>query len=596
LAKITISALTAAFASTTALNAKFQQIEDALNDLVLYRDNTGTPGEPNSMAQDLDMGSNQIVNLVNPTNDQDACTKVYADDLVTSAETLGGLTADQFLRSDADDTTTGDLTIGKASPAFALDDDGSNNALIFFKDGGTNRGLLFWNRSTDTMTLRQYDTDGTTVVGQVELSEVGDINLAGQLQINGSDVTATAAELNYNDITTLGTGAVSKAVVLDGAGDYTYPTQATMVFPSAATETFEAGSLLTVAGTETVSGTLNVTGALQIDGTSVLATAVELNNVDADTAATATTVVDADRVVMNDDDGPMKQVAMTDLGAYFNTDVATLGTTEPNKVVTADGAGDVHITDDLVIDNANPVIRFVETDASANNGAWRLFAQGEGFTMGVTSDSPYSSQTNFLSVQRTANNVDSVSLIGDEIILVGDTNLAGNGDFSTHNAVDEGLTLAGTLVTTTALEINDLDQSANALTTITPTIYGQTTAGTPTYSAQTGWYYQVGHIVHFRAFVAISAIGGMVGDLRIVVTGAPNLSGAAGSPSPCFADTSSNLTLGTNEAIHGGAVASGGSGPEVEISLSDNSNTTQRLQGADIPATFSITVQGSYYA
>jgi hypothetical protein len=35
--------------------------------------------------------------------------------------------------------------------------------------------------------------------------------------------TATAAEINYNDIATLGTGAASKAVVLDAGEDYTWP-------------------------------------------------------------------------------------------------------------------------------------------------------------------------------------------------------------------------------------------------------------------------------------------------------------------------------------------------------------------------------------
>lgn len=39
----------------------------------------------------------------------------------------------------------------------------------------------------------------------------------------GTAITATAAELNYNDITTLGTGAASKAVVLDAGEDYTWP-------------------------------------------------------------------------------------------------------------------------------------------------------------------------------------------------------------------------------------------------------------------------------------------------------------------------------------------------------------------------------------
>ena len=36
-------------------------------------------------------------------------------------------------------------------------------------------------------------------------------------------VTATAAELNYNDIAALGTGAASKAVVLDAGEDYVWP-------------------------------------------------------------------------------------------------------------------------------------------------------------------------------------------------------------------------------------------------------------------------------------------------------------------------------------------------------------------------------------
>lgn len=36
-------------------------------------------------------------------------------------------------------------------------------------------------------------------------------------------LTASAAELNYNDITTLGTGAASKSVVLDAGEDYTWP-------------------------------------------------------------------------------------------------------------------------------------------------------------------------------------------------------------------------------------------------------------------------------------------------------------------------------------------------------------------------------------
>lgn len=48
-------------------------------------------------------------------------------------------------------------------------------------------------------------------------------------------VTATAAELNYNDIATLGTGAASKAVVLDGSANYTWPNTGTLTIGNIAT-------------------------------------------------------------------------------------------------------------------------------------------------------------------------------------------------------------------------------------------------------------------------------------------------------------------------------------------------------------------------
>jgi hypothetical protein len=76
---------------------------------------------------------------------------------------------------------------------------------------------------------------------------------------------------------------------------------------------------------------------LTINGTDVTATAAELNIVDGGTAATATTLVDADRVVVNDD-GTMVQVAMTDVATYVNTgptvsDADLNGTTKIEEVV-----------------------------------------------------------------------------------------------------------------------------------------------------------------------------------------------------------------------------------------------------------------------
>jgi hypothetical protein len=57
---------------------------------------------------------------------------------------------------------------------------------------------------------------------------------------------------------------------------------------------------------------------LDIGGTNVTSTAAELNIMDGNTSATGTTLVDADRFVTNDN-GTMKQVALSDVKTYLNT-------------------------------------------------------------------------------------------------------------------------------------------------------------------------------------------------------------------------------------------------------------------------------------
>ena len=63
--------------------------------------------------------------------------------------------------------------------------------------------------------------------------------------------------------------------------------------------------------------------AAQLVTLGLTATAAEVNIVDGDTTATATTLADADRVVVNDN-GTMVQVALTDFETYFETALDTL--------------------------------------------------------------------------------------------------------------------------------------------------------------------------------------------------------------------------------------------------------------------------------
>ena len=66
--------------------------------------------------------------------------------------------------------------------------------------------------------------------------------------------------------------------------------------------------------------TFNVSsaGKFAYAGTAVTSTAAELNIVDGGTSATSTTLVDADRVVTNDN-GTMVQVALSDVKTYLTS-------------------------------------------------------------------------------------------------------------------------------------------------------------------------------------------------------------------------------------------------------------------------------------
>jgi hypothetical protein len=59
-------------------------------------------------------------------------------------------------------------------------------------------------------------------------------------------------------------------------------------------------------------------GGLNLGGTAVTSTAAEINIIDGGTSATSTTIAGADRVVLNDN-GTMKQVAVTDIKTYIGS-------------------------------------------------------------------------------------------------------------------------------------------------------------------------------------------------------------------------------------------------------------------------------------
>ena len=128
-------------------------------------------------------------------------------------------------------------------------------------------------------------------------------------------VTSTAAELNILD------GVTSTATELNILDGVTSTTAELNILDGVTSTTAELnildGVTSTTAELNILDGVTSTTAELNIlDG--VTSTAAELNIMDGDTAASSVTLADADRLVTNDD-GTMKQVALTTLKTYLTS-------------------------------------------------------------------------------------------------------------------------------------------------------------------------------------------------------------------------------------------------------------------------------------
>ena len=137
------------------------------------------------------------------------------------------------------------------------------------------------------------------------------------------------------------------------------------------------------ATTVDLNGNLDVSGSLTLGGTALTSTFAELNIIDGDTSATGTTLADADRVVVNDE-GTMKQVALTDFETYFESaldtlsNVTTVGALNSGSITSGFGAIDNGssaitttgtITYGSLSDGSITITAFVDEDNMASNSA-----------------------------------------------------------------------------------------------------------------------------------------------------------------------------------------------------------------------------------
>ena len=219
--------------------------------------------------------------------------------------------------------------------------------------GGTSASVTVTMGAPTTLTVSTTDTVGATTHAHAITTssdvtggtaailasdgtgklQVATIN-ATSVQIGGTAVSSTAAEINLVDGSSAGTVVNSKAVIYGSSGEVNATT-------------------LQIGGTSITSTAAEIN---ILDG--VTSTATELNIIDGNTSASpAVTIVDADRFVLNDA-GTMKQIAATDVANYIGANPADFSSAIlPNASGTIDlGSATKEFNDIFLADSS--VIKF----------------------------------------------------------------------------------------------------------------------------------------------------------------------------------------------------------------------------------------------
>jgi len=276
-------------------------------------------------------------------------TTLTVDDIIINGGTIGH-TSDTdaiTIASDGDVTfsqdvvVSGNLTITGTTTQVDTVTMNAANAVVF-------EGATADNNET-TLTIIDPDADRTQRLinqsGYIPLlaavtttaitSTPEEINIlddavitTAELNILDGDTSATSTTIVSADRIILNDNGVMKQVTVTDLQSFTNagssnPNLTSVGALNAGSITSGFGSINVGSDSVTTSGLLTY-GTLNDGSTSLTATIAELNIMDGDTSASSTTIVDADRVVVNDN-GTMKQVAVTDLSAYFDDEITAMG-------------------------------------------------------------------------------------------------------------------------------------------------------------------------------------------------------------------------------------------------------------------------------
>jgi hypothetical protein len=128
-----------------------------------------------------------------------AITKATIDALNVDADTLDGLNSTQFLRSDANDTTTGTLTIGGGVLSLLGGDNTTQEIQLLESSGSHGFRLRYTGADTNYFQLVGVQSGGSTTIFDVHRSGTA-LDFKTTPTVNGSNVLTTANEGSGNGI------------------------------------------------------------------------------------------------------------------------------------------------------------------------------------------------------------------------------------------------------------------------------------------------------------------------------------------------------------------------------------------------------------
>jgi len=202
----------------TTTNTNLDLIDEAVNGIVTVTlAGTGTSGSPNTLAISNGSSSDGRNKFIEFNDGGDLGGSAYVQLTPNDAEKI------VHIRNSLSGGQTILLFQGTYNASNDFEVPNGKDVLVKFSGAGAGATVtdVYNDLSVTGFTVTSIDIDGGSIDGtNIGVSSAGTGNFS-TLSIGGTAITATATELNYNDITTLGTSEASKVVTADANGDIT---------------------------------------------------------------------------------------------------------------------------------------------------------------------------------------------------------------------------------------------------------------------------------------------------------------------------------------------------------------------------------------